>query len=81
MNQLLKFTFALSQRHRSLVHFKVKCLFESPPYAMMLTRTKRMHVISSPDVDLHVLVTSNRLMQEYAAKFTQQNVCKGECIS
>ena len=28
------------------------------------------HVISSPDMNLHVLVTSSRSMQEHAAKFT-----------
>ena len=80
-NPLLKFRLALSERHRSLVHFKVQRLLESPPCAMMLTRTNKCHVISSPDINLHVLVTSSRSMQEHAAKLTEQNAHTRECIS
>ena len=75
-NPLLKFTFALSERHRSLVQFNVKCLLESPHSAMMLIRTKRM----SRDL-ISVLVTSRRSMQRHTAKFTLQNAHTRECIS
>jgi len=39
------------------------------------------HVISSPDIDLHILVTNSRSMQDHIAKFTQQNAHTEECIS
>jgi len=38
------------------------------------------HVISSPDIDLHILMTNNRSMQDHIAKFTQQNAHTWECI-
>jgi len=78
-----EFRLALSERHRSLVHLKVQRLLESPPCAKMLTRTDRTqcHVISSPHINLHVLMTSSRLIQEHAAKFTEQNAHTRECIN
>ena len=41
----------------------------------------KCHVISFQDINLQVLVTSSRSMQEHAAKLTEQNAHTRECIS
>jgi len=41
----------------------------------------KCHVISSPDINLQVLMTISRSMQEHAARLTEQNAHKRECIS
>jgi len=50
------------------------------PSAMMLTRTNECHKISSPDMNLHVIMASNRSMQGHAAMFALQNAHTRECI-
>jgi len=70
---LPKLGLALCEQSQSplfqLVGIPWSCRSLVSPSAMMLTRTSKCHEISSPNMNLHVIMARNRLMQEHAATF------------